>query len=57
VGAELVARINEEALLSLEAPVERVTAPDVVVPLPQGEKYYYVSADRIYRAVKRTVEF
>ena len=57
VAAELVARINEEALLSLEAPVERVTAPDVVVPLPKGEKYYYVSADRIYQAVKRTAEF
>ncbi|MBI0584027.1 MAG: alpha-ketoacid dehydrogenase subunit beta [Methanomassiliicoccus sp.] len=57
VAAELVARINEKALLSLEAPVERVTAPDITVPLPQGEKYYYVSASRIYDAVKRTAEF
>lgn len=57
VAAELVARINEEALLSLEAPVERVTAPDIIVPLPQGENYYYLNANRIYRAVKRVVEF
>jgi pyruvate dehydrogenase E1 component beta subunit len=57
VAAELVARINEDALLSLEAPVERVTAPDVIVPLPKGEKYYYPDADRIYRAVKKVAEF
>ncbi|MDW5563719.1 MAG: alpha-ketoacid dehydrogenase subunit beta [Methanomassiliicoccus sp.] len=57
VAAELVARINEEALLSLEAPVERVTAPDVIVPLPQGEKYYYLNANRVYRAVKKVAEF
>jgi pyruvate dehydrogenase E1 component beta subunit len=57
VAAELVARINEGALLSLEAPVERVTAPDVIVPLPQGEQYYYLNANRIYNAVKRVAEF
>lgn len=57
VAAELIARINEEAMLSLEAPVERVTAPDIIVPLPQGEQYYYLNANRIYRAVKRIAEF
>ena len=55
--AELVARINEEALLSLEAPVARVTAPDIIVPLPQGEQYYYLNANRIYGAIKRVAEF
>jgi pyruvate dehydrogenase E1 component beta subunit len=57
VAAELVARINEEALLSLEAPVVRVTAPDIIVPLPQGEQYYYLNANRIYNAIKRVAEF
>jgi pyruvate dehydrogenase E1 component beta subunit len=57
VAAELIARINEEALLSLEAPVVRVTAPDIVVPLPQGEHYYYLNANRIYDAVKRVAAF
>lgn len=57
VAAELVARINENALLSLEAPVERVTAPDITVPLPQGEKYYYINPDRIYNAISRVVKF
>jgi pyruvate dehydrogenase E1 component beta subunit len=57
VAAELVARINERALLSLEAPVERVTGPDIVVPLPQGEKYYYINSTRIYNAITRVVKF
>ncbi len=57
VAAELIARINEEALLSLEAPVERVTAPDIIVPLPKGEQYYYLNANRLYRAVKKVAEF
>ncbi|WP_026068794.1 alpha-ketoacid dehydrogenase subunit beta [Methanomassiliicoccus luminyensis] len=57
VAAEIVARINEKALLSLEAPVERVTAPDITPPLPQGENYYYLSPDRIYNAIKRAAAF
>ena len=57
VAAELMARINKKAFLSLEAPPERVTAPDITVPLPKGEKYYYISPDRIYDAIVRTVSF
>ncbi len=57
LAAELIARINEGALLSLEAPVERVTAPDIVVPLPQGEGYYYMTAGRIEDAIDRVVNF
>jgi len=57
VAAELIARINEKALLSLEAPVERVTAPDITVPLPKGEKWYYISPDRIYNAVSRVASY
>jgi pyruvate dehydrogenase E1 component beta subunit len=57
LAAELVARINEKALLSLEAPVARVAAPDITVPLPKGEKYYYISPDLIYDAIRRTVAF
>jgi pyruvate/2-oxoglutarate/acetoin dehydrogenase E1 component len=52
-----VARINEKALLSLEAPVERVAAPDVTVPLPKGEHRYYLNPGRIYKAIRRAVEF
>ena len=57
VGAEIVARINEKALLSLQAPVMRVAGPDIVVPLPKGEEFYYVSPERIMTEIERTVSF
>jgi len=57
LGAEIAARIGEGALLSLQAPVERVTAPDITVPLPQGENYYYISPARIQGAVERVMSF
>ena len=57
VAAELIARISRKAFLSLEAPPERVTAPDITVPLPKGEKYYYISSDRILDAIERTMSF
>ncbi|HHT74830.1 MAG TPA: alpha-ketoacid dehydrogenase subunit beta [Euryarchaeota archaeon] len=57
LAAEIIARINKKAFLSLEAPPERVTAPDITVPLPQGENHYYISPDRIYHAIRRTAYF
>jgi pyruvate dehydrogenase E1 component beta subunit len=57
VGAEIVAQINEKALLALEAPVERVTGFDTVFPLPQLEKYYLPTAERIVTAVRRVLAF
>jgi pyruvate dehydrogenase E1 component beta subunit len=56
-GAEIVAQINEHALLQLEAPVERVAGFDVVFPLAQSEKLYLPSRDRIIRAVGKTLVF
>jgi len=57
LGAEIAALINEKALLSLEAPVMRVTGQDIVIPLPKSEQYYYPTTDRIVRAIWRTMEF
>src|SRR3989339_294505 len=39
-AAELIASINEKVLLSLQAPVVRVTGPDVSVPFAKLEGYY-----------------
>ncbi len=57
VGAEIVARINEKALVYLEAPVQRVTGFDTVMPLPKLEKYYLPSAERVIQAAERAVNF
>lgn len=56
-GAELVARINDDALLYLEAPVERVTGFDVPVPLASMEDYYVPSPPRIAAGIERALEF
>jgi pyruvate dehydrogenase E1 component beta subunit len=57
LGAEIAAQINEKALLSLEAPVERVSGFDTVFPLPQLEKYYLPTPEMIEAAVHRVLAF
>lgn len=57
LGAEIMAQINEQALLSLEAPVERVTGFDTVFPLPQLEKYYLPTVAAVLDAARRALAF
>jgi pyruvate dehydrogenase E1 component beta subunit len=57
LGAEIVARINEEALVYLEAPVERVTGFDTVMPLPKLEKLYLPDVNRVIHAIDRVMNF
>ena len=57
VGAEIAARVAERGLLSLQAPIERVTAPDAVVPLLRLEKAYMPSENDIVEAARRVVNF
>ena len=56
-GAEIVAQINEHALLQLEAPVQRVAGFDIVFPLAQNEKLYLPTRERIVKAVDKTLSF
>jgi pyruvate dehydrogenase E1 component beta subunit len=55
-GAEVIARIQEQGLYSLEAPIERVTGWDIVVPLKRTERHHLPDADRIVRAALKTLE-
>jgi pyruvate dehydrogenase E1 component beta subunit len=57
LGAEIIARINEKALLSLEAPVERVTGFDTVFPLYKLENHYLPGHDRILRGIRKVMAF
>jgi len=56
-AAEIIARINDSALLYLEAPVKRVTQPDVVPPYFAREQLYMPSAARVGRALEQTLDF
>ena len=56
-GAEIVAQINEHALMHLEAPVQRVCGFDVVFPLAHQEKLYLPNRDRVVAAAKKTMEY
>ena len=57
LGAEIVALINEKAILHLKAPVLRVTGQDVVVPLSRAEDYYIPSVARVLKALRDIVAF
>jgi len=57
LGAEIIALINEKALLFLQAPIERVTGFDIPVPLMKSEHYYLPNPERIVMAVKKVMSF
>jgi pyruvate dehydrogenase E1 component beta subunit len=57
LGAEISTRITEKALLSLQAPVERVTGFDTVMPLYRLENHYLPSPERIVRGIRKVMAF
>lgn len=54
-AAEIIAKINEKAFFSLEAPIERVTGYDVAFPLGKLENYYLPDEKRILKAVNKAM--
>ncbi|AET60794.1 MULTISPECIES: alpha-ketoacid dehydrogenase subunit beta [Paenibacillus] len=57
VAAEVIAQINEKAILHLEAPVLRVAGPDTVYPFAQIEDTWLPTPTRIIDAVNKVLEF
>ncbi|AKP46697.1 MULTISPECIES: alpha-ketoacid dehydrogenase subunit beta [Bacillus] len=57
IAANVVAEINERAILSLEAPVLRVTAPDTVYPFSQAESVWLPNFKDIVETAKKVLEF
>ncbi|WP_223066235.1 alpha-ketoacid dehydrogenase subunit beta [Paenibacillus caui] len=57
IAAEVIAQINEKAILHLEAPVLRVTPPDTVYPFAQIEDTWLPTPARIVAAVNKVIEF
>jgi 2-oxoisovalerate dehydrogenase E1 component beta subunit len=57
-GAELAALIGEKSFHLLDAPVSRVTAPDVPVPFaPELEAAYRPNAEKIAQALVELIEY
>lgn len=56
-AAEIIAQINEKAILHLEAPVLRVAGPDTVYPFAQIEDAWLPTPQRIIAAVNKVLEF
>jgi 2-oxoisovalerate dehydrogenase E1 component beta subunit len=56
-GAEIAALMTERALLSLLAPVVRVTGYDTIIPLPRLEQSYMPSVGRIAAAARKVYRF
>jgi len=57
VGAEISATLAERGLLSLQAPVSRVTGYDTVMPYYRMENHYLPNTADIIDAVTATLEF
>ncbi|WP_018752823.1 alpha-ketoacid dehydrogenase subunit beta [Paenibacillus sanguinis] len=57
IAAEIIAQINEKAILHLEAPVLRITPPDTVYPFAQIEDQWLPSPARIIEGVNKVLEF
>ncbi|SFH60672.1 alpha-ketoacid dehydrogenase subunit beta [Pisciglobus halotolerans] len=57
VGATVISEISQRAVLSLEAPVAFVAAPDTVFPFGLAENDWLPNANDIIEKVKNTVNF
>jgi pyruvate dehydrogenase E1 component beta subunit len=56
-GAEIAATLAEEAILHLRAPILRVTAPDVPVPLARLVDHYLPTVERIKAALDEVLTY
>ena len=56
-ASEIIATINDKALMYLEAPVKRVTGYDTPMPYFGRENSYLPTEGRIRRAIEETIDF
>ncbi len=57
IGSEIAASIADTQLLSLKAPIKRVTGYDITPPLGKLEKYYLPDSNRISRAIDEVMKY
>jgi pyruvate dehydrogenase E1 component beta subunit len=57
IAANVAAELSERVILSLEAPIKRVTAPDTVYPFTQAEEVWLPNKDDIIETAKDVYNF
>ncbi|MFD1418218.1 alpha-ketoacid dehydrogenase subunit beta [Companilactobacillus keshanensis] len=57
VGAQVASAISENAIMSLDAPIGRVAAPNSVYPFAQAEDIWIPGADEIEEKVKEILNY
>lgn len=57
IAAEVIAQINEKAILHLEAPVLRVAPPDTVYPFAQIEDQWLPNPAKIVAGINQVLDF
>ena len=57
LGAEIASRIMEQCFLLLEAPVQRVTGFDTVMPYYKLELEYLPGPERISKAIEEALAY
>ncbi|GAA0253199.1 alpha-ketoacid dehydrogenase subunit beta [Haladaptatus pallidirubidus] len=55
-AGELIASINEDALMHLESPIQRITGFDTPIPMLAMEDYYLPNPPRIEEGIKRALD-
>jgi pyruvate dehydrogenase E1 component beta subunit len=55
-GAEIAATLASEAFYSLQAPIQRITAPDAPYPLAGAEQIFLPGVEQVVAAARRSLE-
>lgn len=57
VASELVATVLQQAFDVLEAPPSRLTGPDIIYPMPRGERHYLMTAEHVLTEARRVLDY
>jgi pyruvate dehydrogenase E1 component beta subunit len=57
VAGELMATVIEQAFDRLEAPPARLAGPDVIYPMPRGERHYLIGTELMLAEARRVMDY
>jgi pyruvate dehydrogenase E1 component beta subunit len=57
VASELVAAVMEHAFEHLEAPPVRLAGPNVIYPMPRGERHYLLTVEHILAEARKVLSY